>query len=397
MSQIISLLLLVFITALIASRLHIPQVPVLVIAGLALGFTHLLPRVSLTPATLMGVLLPPLLFEGALHLETNALKKEVWIISILALAGTLLAAVVSGILFAILLHIPSEYGMLFGALISATDPISVISIFRKLGAPIRLTLIIEAESLFNDGMAAVIFLAILNSAKSNQFSISQSIITLLWTGVGGALTGYLLGYLAAKVHSQLDDQLVNMLLTTILSYGSYEIANSLHFSGVMAVVIAGIVVGNKGLLQTMTSEQREGLLASWGFGAFVVNSFIFLLVGVQVVRLHWVGGLYGVIVGVIATLLGRAFIYPLCFIAGKAGESIPIKWQHLLFWGGLRGALAMALALAIPSTIPYRDLIVSAAYGVVLFSLLVQGLSMDPVMRKLIPQIETETATLAEL
>ncbi len=393
MPQIVSLLLLVFITALIAARLRIPQVPVLVIAGLALGFTHLLPRMTLNPETLMSILLPPLLFEGALHLEAVAVKREVWSISILAFAGTLIAAAISGLLFAVLMKLPFQYGMLFGALISATDPISVISIFRKLGAPARLTLIIEAESLFNDGMAAVIFLAVLGSTQSSHFNILQSIVTLLITGGGGALTGFLLGYLAAKVHSQLDDQLVNMLLTTILAYGSYEIANSLRFSGVMAVVIAGIVVGNKGLLHSMTTEEREGLLASWRFGAFVVNSVIFLLVGVQVVRLHWVGGLYGVVVGVASTQLGRAFIYPLCYIAGKAGECIPVRWQHLLFWGGLRGALAMALSLAIPSSIPCRGLIVSAAYGVVLFSLLIQGLSMEPVMRKLIPVSETEVVS----
>ncbi len=377
-----ALLLTAFLVALLARRFKLDYAPALALTGLGIGALHLAHTPQFSPTLLLTVLLPPLLFEGALHLPAHSLKKEFRGIALLALAGTLAAAFAAGALLAWLMHMPMRSALVFGAIMAATDPVSVIALFHRMGAPERLTLLLEAESLFNDGVAAAFTLTLLQ-ALGSRHPLLYGCTLFLQTAAGGALTGCLLGWAAAHLHSKLDDTQMDLMLTTLLAYGSYFIADLLHCSGVVSVVAAGVVAGNLGLVRELEETERKTVLAFWQYAAFVANSLVFLLVGIESARPVWVGGAAAALCAIAATLAGRAVVYPLCALAGQMGEKIPVRWQHLLWWGGLRGALGMALALGLPASFPYRGFIISAAFSVVLFSLLVQGFTVGPLMRYL--------------
>ncbi len=378
------LLLLAFAVSLFAEKLRIPYAPALAITGLAAGMFPVLTKVSLSPHLLLGILLPPLLFEGALHLKAASLKRDIVAVAILATLGTIAAAFVTALAERRLLHLQWSACLTFGCLIAATDPISVIALFRRIGAPDRLTLIIEAESLFNDGMAAALYMAAVESfSHGASFSIVSIGVPLLTGALGGGVIGAGLGWVSSRIHSHLDDHLMDLTLTALLVYGSYEIANTLGVSGVIAVISAGVVAGNAGLFGTMTEKARESVLAFWEFAAFVANSLVFLLVGFTAAHYHWLSMPSVVVGAILGVLCGRLTIYPLLWVSHRVGSSIPISWRHVLWWGGLRGALSMALALALPSAFPDRSVIVSATFGVVVFSLIAQGLTVSVLVAKL--------------
>jgi monovalent cation:H+ antiporter, CPA1 family len=377
------LILIAFIVALAARRVKVPYALALVITGLALGAAHLLPHTRLEPSLLFTVFLPPLLFESAIHLRVEALKRD-WIpISIYTLVGTALSTFIVGGLTAWVLNIPLAAGCVFGALISATDPISVIAIFKKLGAGKRLTLIMEAESLFNDGAAAVLFAVMLVAVKMGSITVSGSLIQFARLVCGGTALGALIGTLASRVHYELNDHLVEITLTTVVAFGSYLCAETLHVSGVMAVVTAGLVIGNVGMRTSMSPGTQLAVTAFWEYAGFVVNSIVFLLVGMEVAFVDWrdkIGLAFG---AVCIVLIGRAAIYPISLLVNRFKGNIALSWQHVLIWGGLRGALSMALVLGLDKNFSQRDTLVAATFGVVLFSLLVQGLTVGPLMKRL--------------
>lgn len=381
-TQFFWLLLISFVVALLARRLRVPYALALVVTGLTIGIPRLLPHAHLEPKLLFTVFLPPLLFESALHLRLGALRRDWKPIAFYTLFGTIFSTFIVGGLMALLLKLPLAVALVFGALISATDPISVIAIFKRLGAGRRLTLIMEAESLFNDGVAVVLFTVLLDASLGGTVSLALGLVQFVRLVLGGALLGIAIGALASRVHLELDDHLVEITLTTVVAFGAYLGAEALHLSGVVAVVAAGLTIGNFGQA-TMSPSTRLAVTAFWEYAGFVVNSLVFLLVGIEVAYFNWTDKIGVALVAALVVLAGRAAIYPLTVLVNRVGGEVPSAWRHILFWGGLRGALSMALVLGLPANFPQRETLVAATFGVVLFSLLVQGLSIGALLQRL--------------
>lgn len=380
----IALILLATIVAMVADRLRLPYALALVVCGLVVGATGLLPQAVLDPATLFTLMLPPLLFDAAIQLNADALRRDAKPIATYAVAGTLVVTGVVGALVHLALGLPLATALLFGALIAPTDPISVIAVLKRLGVGHRLAMVVEAESLFNDGVAVVLFTVLLGVATGAAISpagvVGQFIAVLLGgVGVGGAI-----GWAASRATGYFDDHLLEVMLTTVVAFGAYLAAEALHVSGVMAVVAAGLVVGNIGMRDGMTPRSRLAVNAFWEYAAFMVNSIVFLLIGLEAMAIRWWERPGLVAGGIIIVLVARAVaVYGLAPALRLAGSPVPMAWQHLLFWGGLRGALSMALVLGLPATVPGRDQLVALTFGYVLFSLLVQGTTVGRLVRRL--------------
>ncbi|MGA9595137.1 MAG: sodium:proton antiporter, partial [Acidimicrobiia bacterium] len=317
----------------------------------------------------------------------------------LAVAGTLIGTFVVGAIVRPMLDVPWAAALAFGALISATDPVAVIALFRSLGVSKRLTTLVEGESLFNDGAAIVIFnLAVASAvAGTGGFSLGGAIWDFVSVAFGGLAVGLVLGYIVSNVVlKNLDDHLVETAVTVALAFGSYLIAeefgvlvgiDDLHLSGILAVVAAGLVVGDIGLRNT-SPPTRLTLENFWEFLSFTVNSFVFLLIGLRIDVRDLAGHADAVVIAVVAILLARAVIvYGTMLVQNRirATEYVPGSYQHVLYWGGLRGAVSLALALTLSSSFDsdVAGVLELATFGVVLFTLLVQGTTITTVVKRL--------------
>ena len=378
------LMLLASIVAMLGRFIKIPYTVALVLTGLGVGFFGLLPGVRLEPHILFAIFLPPLLFEAGINIHFRPLQRQWKIISTLAVLGTFISTVLVGYGVHYYLGLPILVALLFGAMISPTDPISVLALFKRLGINERLSIIVEAESLFNDGIAVVLFGVIESVMMTKTFSLSQSMLAFIITVFGGAVIGVVIGAIASRITKEFNDHLLEITLTTIVAYGSYLTAESVHVSGVIAVVAASLVVGNYGLTQGMSSISRTAVLSFWEYAAFVVNSLVFLLVGVEISVIPLVASLNGVFFAIGIVLVGRGIsVYSLSTLLSAFGHSVPTKWRHVLVWSGLRGALSMAMVLGISTSLPERDILITLIFGVVLFSLVGQGLTIEPLILKL--------------
>lgn len=373
----------------------LPYAISLVIVGLLIGVFHLLPTVEMTPELILLVFLPALLFEASWNIDLKELKNNWLAIFLLSVPGVVISMAVIAIFMHFTIAMPLAPAFLFGAMISATDPISVLALFRKLGINKRLTMILEGESLFNDGTAVVLFKLILGIIIANtQFSFLQTAGSFTMVVLGGAVVGCMLGYAASRITAFFDDHLLEITLTTILAYGAFLVAEQLRVSPVISVVAAGIVLGNYGSRSSMSATTRLAVNSFWEYAAFLVNSLVFLLIGLQVKFDLLQKYLVPIAVAILAIMVARAFVvYGLAPFFSKSAP-IPWKWRHLLWWGALRGSLCMALALSLPIGMEFRELILITTFGVVLFTLLVPGLSIDP-MVKLLKMNSTDSKLLA--
>jgi CPA1 family monovalent cation:H+ antiporter len=274
--------------------------------------------------------------------------------------------------------------LVFGALIAATDPVSVVALFRTLGVPKRLSVLIEGESLFNDGTAIVLFNLMLTIILTGKFSLADSVVDFFIVSIGGILVGLVLGWLVAQLISRVDNYLIETTFTTILAFGSYLVAERFGFSGVLAVVVAGLVNGNISP-QGMSPTSRIVIFNFWEYVAFLANSLVFLLLGLQINISSLLASWQPILWAILAILVARLImVYGLSWLGNRFSEPIPFRWQHILNWGGLRGAISLALVLSLPVEMgPERDLLRVMAYGVVLFTLLVQSTTMAPLIRRL--------------
>ncbi len=388
---IITLLLIISAVGITTLSLQLPYPIALVLAGLALGaiihsplpIFHALPLDTLefTPHLILVVFLPALLFEATLHLEITTLRKTLLPIGLLALPGVVITALIVGALVAWGVGIDWPTAMLFGAIIAATDPIAVLAIFKRLGAPHELAVLIEGESLLNDGTAVVLSRILLGVVLAGTFNITSGIIQFAVVVGGGLLVGLLTGTLVSRLTARIDDHLIEITLTTILAYGTFMAAEALGVSGVIAVVTAGLVLSNVGARRSMSPTTRLALLTFWEYIAFLLNSAIFLLIGLQVDLFNLALNLLPIGIAVAAVLLARAIVvYGLGLIVLPLPPVLPLRWLHVLFWSGMRGALSLAVVLSLPLDLPARPLLLNLTYGVVLFSLLVQGLTMRPLL-----------------
>jgi len=382
--QFFWLLLIATVVAMLGRRVKIPYALALVITGLLIGAPHLLPQAHLEPHTLFTVFLPPLLFESAIHIRLDALRKNWVAIAVYAVGGTVLSTFIVGYLAAWALAIPLSVALVFGALISSTDPISVVAVFKRLGVGRRLSLIVEAESLFNEGAAVVLFGVLVGVAMGGTITAATAIQQFLSVVVGGAAVGVGIGALASRLTREFDDHLLEIMLTTVVAFGSYLCAEAVHVSGVIAVVAASLVIGNWGMQTGMSPTTRLAVMSFWEYAAFVVNSFVFLLLGIEVTVVNLWANIGPLLAAILIVLGARAAaIYGLSPLVSRAKGDVPHAWRHVLVWGGLRGALSVALALGLPQQFPHRDTLVVLTFGVVLFSLLGQGLTIGPLLRRL--------------
>lgn len=387
MHEVSQLGLLLFVSALVAMltrRLHLPYTAGLVFAGMGLYLLHIHIQWHLSRDLIFSVFLPPLIFEAALFISWRELKRDFPVVALLATVGVLLASAVTATGMHYVLSWDWGSAIVFGVLIAATDPVSVIATFKEAGVRGRLKLLIESESLLNDGTAAVAFVAVLGVLAGDHQGVVSMAGTLLVTTAGGALVGAIIGFGFMFLAGRTPDYLVEVTFTTLAAYGSFFVAEHYGFSGVLAALTAGLVVGNYHASGLITDVGRNVLEPFWEYAAFVANSLIFLLIGAQEAQQHFSGLLLPMMVTIVLVVLGRAVaIYPVCAVFSRSRLKVESRQQHVLFWGGLRGALALALALSLPDDLPRRDVIITLTFAVVAFSVFAQGLTITPLLRSL--------------
>jgi CPA1 family monovalent cation:H+ antiporter len=384
LSQIGFLLFVSALVAMLTRRVHLPYTVGLVLAGMAPYFSHVYIKWHLTKDLIFSVFLPPLVFEAALFIHWREFKKELPVVTLLATLGVVLAAAITALGMRYALNWDWGSAIVFGVLIAATDPVSVIATFKESKVPVRLKMLIESESLLNDGTAAVAFVAVLGVLVGGHETVLSISGALFVTIVGGVLTGGIVAYLFMLLAGRTPDYLVEITFTTLTAYGSFFVAEHFHLSGVLAALTAGLVVGNFRSSGSISAAGRHALGPFWEYLAFVANSLIFLLIGAQEAQQHFSGLWVPVLVAITLVTLGRAVaIYPLCALFARSRLKVDLRHQHVLFWGGLRGALALALALSLPEALPHHDVIVVITFAVVAFSVFAQGLTITPLLHRM--------------
>ncbi len=338
--------------------------------------------------TLLHGMLSFLLFAGALHINLHDLARHKWVIGLLATAGVFVTMLLVGIgsyglllLFGI--ELPFIYCLLFGALIAPTDPIAVLGVIKTVGAPKSLEIKIAGESLFNDGVAVVVFMVLFGVVTGAQVGAVTILTLFLQEALGGVLFGLLVGWLATLMLRRVDQYQVEVLITLAVASGGYALAEHFHLSAPIAVVIAGLMIGNQGTKGAMSASTREHLGNFWELVDESLNAVLFVLIGLEVLVIIWHT----------VDLFAAAVMIPLVLIARALSISLPLGLMHrwrsfspatvfLLTWGGLRGGISIALALSLPASEP-RQMIVTMTYAIVVFSILVQGLTLAPAIRAL--------------
>ena len=376
------LLLVACLIAMITRRLGLPYIVGLVVGGFLIALLPIAPELPLSRELIFNILLPPLVFEAALQLDWRRFRDEL----VLTLTLAFLGVGIAGTVVAAGMHYVIGWSWigaaLFGALIAATDPVSVIAAFREMKAEKRLSMVVESESLLNDGAAAACFAVLLAFAGGGSQGPIASMIAFLWATFGGVLTGLTISGLAILIAGRTDDHLIEITLTTVAAYSSFLVAEHFHASGVIAALTSGLTIGRFGQ-SIFAADEGPLILSFWEYVAFLANSLVFILIGMNEASqpLREFASLAAV--GAVAlVLLGRAVsIYPLALLFSRSRWRLPMPYQHILFWGGLRGALALALALAVPASVPERNAIIITAFLVVAFSILVQGLTMPRLLR----------------
>jgi len=399
--QIIEVLVIISIVATLVKWIRLPYTIALILAGLLLSILIKTNIIKLNPQLVLKInfhdlilfiFLPALLFEGSFKFSFSLLKRFAKPIFTWAFLGMLVSTFIIASLIHYLLNIPWEIALLFGAIISSTDPISVLAILKEYGLSNGVAAILEGESLFNDGVSVVLYGIFLECAlgeklEFNFISTLTGVIKFLKFTLGGTMVGISLGYIFSKIIAKIDDHLIEITLTTILAYGTYLLANDLHFSGVIGVVVAGIIFGNRVKEYGMSANTRLLLTSFWDYIVFLCNSVVFLLMGLVVGSLEVFSFnriFLGVLLAILITLAGRAvIIYGFAPFLSSKEEIIPWSWRHILFWGGIHGSLSMALALGIPGVVSYREVLIIFVFGVVLFSMLCQGFSLKWLLKLL--------------
>jgi Na+:H+ antiporter len=390
--QIAWFVLLLLVAALVATateRLRIPYVVALAVVGAA--FSPLLSgRIpKLDHSLILFVFLPGLLFEAAYRLRWRHLRDNLVAVAVLSTAGVLLTTLLVGTMAHAALALPISAAALFGAAVAPTDPVAVVATFRRLGVPSRLANLIEAESLLNDGTGVVVFSIALTAGAATAFAPLGALVDFLRLAGGGLALGLAFGLVLSRVTGYVDNAQVEMSLTALAAYAGYLLGESLHVSGILTVVGAALVIGNYGRPRRMSERTQSALAILWDYAAFVLNSAAFLLMGASA---PWVMLLHDAplaLAGAAIALGARAVsVYALLNLLRPLGRTIGFRWQHLMVWGGMRGAVALALALSLSGSDPTLRTVRALVYGVVLSSIVVQGLTVGPLTRRVLPHAD---------
>lgn len=383
LTELGTMLIVASLVAMVSRRIGLPYTAGLVLAGIGLAYVPVGADLPLSRELIFNVFLPPLIFEAAMQLRWSRFRTEMPLTVVLAFLGVAIsAAIVTGGM-----HLLLGWSVLgaafFGVLIAATDPVSVIAAFKEMRAEPRLSMVVESESLLNDGVAAVGFAILIGIANGEALTASGAALVLLWTVAGGLAIGAVIGFVVLTVAGRTEDHLVEVTLTTVVAWGSFLLAEHIHASGVFAALAAGLIVGNLGPRGSISVAGRQHVQDFWAYAAFLANSCLFLLIGSH--EAHQPIALVSLPLGIaiVLTLIGRAAaVYPLALPFARSGLRLPATYQHVLVWGGLRGAVGLALALAVPATVAERGQIVVITFGVVAFSIFAQGLTMPWLLRR---------------
>jgi CPA1 family monovalent cation:H+ antiporter len=376
------------LVALVARRIGIPYSLALVVFGLIVAALAPLHRIEISPELVLVVLLPGLVFEGAFQTDLNELRRTFSGITLLAVPGVLVSAGIVAVVLHFAAGLSLELGFVVGAIVSATDPVAVIATFKRLGTPRRLATLVEGESLFNDGTAIVVFAIALRAVES-PISVWDGVVSFVLTVVISVAIGAAAGFLASRLLARVDDHLIELTISLFVAYGTYLVADVLGESGVIATVVAGIALGSYGRRIGMSARAREVIDVVWEFLSFLLTTLTFILVGLAISLPSLGQAVLPIAWGVAAVLVARALV-SYVLVGGTARlvrgrqRAIPAGWLHVLFWSGLRGAVAVALALSLPADFPQRALLQEIAFGIVLFTLLVQGMTIDGLVRRVL-------------
>jgi monovalent cation:H+ antiporter, CPA1 family len=398
---VVLLLVITLFVALISRPLRLPYTLILVVVGLLIGILPILPQVHFDPDTVLFLFLPALLFEGAWNIDVKLLLADWLPIVLLAMPGLLLSVFIVAALVHLGIGLSWLLALLLGAMVAPTDPVAVLSLLRKMGLSERLSVIVEGESLFNDGVGAAIFeivlaflLPSLGLVMPENLSFWAVAGDALWLMFGGLALGLIVGWLVAQLLRTVDDFLIEMTITFCVAYGVYLLGVTLQTSGLLAIVCAGLVMGSYGRRKGMSQRTQEATQDIWEFIGYLANSLLFLLLGVQLGVSHYLQAIPGALWALLGVVVGRVLMIYLFIplhdaiarkVAWKAGQSrhaipvprpIPNTWRPLLVFSGLRGALSIALVLSLPTAMAQSDLLEGIVYGVVLVTLLGQGMGL---------------------
>ena len=377
---VISLMAVATAVNLVTNRLRIPYTIGLVLIGLALSLFVRTSEASISPEIILSLLLPPLVFEAAYHVRFKDLERELSQVLTLAIPGVILTMALIGVVIWLGSGMALHYALVFGALIAPTDPVAVVGLFRSLGAPRRLVTLMEGESLLNDGTAIVIFKLMLTFALTGQFDLTRGVLQFFLIAGGGLAVGAITGLLVSLLMRVIDNHVVETTLTTVLAYGTYLLAEySIGVSGVLAVVAAGLATHWTGQ-RNMSPGTQITVFDFWEYAAFLANSFVFLLIGLQADLDLLLENIPAILWSILAVLIARGII--VYILLPLVHREIPPAWKGILFWGGLRGAISLALVLSLRINFELRDQLLAMAFGVVLFTLLVQGLTLTPIIQR---------------
>ena len=379
----VALVAVAVVVALIVRMIAVPYTVALVILGLVAAELFRDEHLEISPEVVLVVLLPGLIFDAAFRIDIGDFRRSIAGVAVLAAPGVIISAAVVAIVLNLATGMRADLAFVIGAMVSATDPAAVLSTFRRLGSPRRLATLVEGESLFNDGTGLVVFVLAIQAVQSDVVLTSAVIQFFVTVGVS-ILIGLVAGLVVSWVVTRVDDHLIETTLSLALAYGTYVVADAFQESGIIATVTAGIVLGNVGRRFGMSENTRQAIDNIWEFLAFILTAVVFLLVGLAITPDSLLDAVGPILWGILAVLVGRALVVYLLLngasrlpIFGGIAPSVPLPWLNVLWWSGLRGAVAVAMALSLPHDFPQRALLQEVTFGVVLFTLLVQGTTVE--------------------
>jgi len=337
--------------------------------------------------TLLEGMLGLLLFAGALHVKLGDLRAQAWVVALMATMGVALSTIVAGVGFSWLTGVPLLVSLVFGALISPTDPVAVLGVLRQANLRKTLETKIAGESLFNDGVGYVVFLILVGLAfptpDHHAEGFSGAMRLFLQEAVGGALLGGFLGWLTFQLMKRIDDYALEVLISLGLAFGGYELAVSLHMSGPIMAVVAGLFIGDVGVKYGMSELTREYVDAFWKLIDEILNAILFLLIGIEVLAVAFsIDALLAGLLAIVLSLLARLTAVAIPILILRPFRDFSPGIVPIMTWGGLKGGISVALALSLPDS-EWKPVILTATYVVVVFSIIIQGLTIAPLAKRL--------------
>jgi CPA1 family monovalent cation:H+ antiporter len=372
-----------FVAAILSEKLKASYSTILIVIGLVLSALSVsvpgeLTNFSLDRNMILGLVVPPLIFEAAMRTSYDIFKTVRKTVVALAIFGVVISALISGAVLHVALGLPLAVALAFGVIVSPTDPVSVVNVLRRAKAPERLTTVLESEAYFNDATAVILYPV----AVSLSFNPLQSISLFAYTLGGGVLVGLVVSGLAELLYRQVTEPLAETSFTIVVMFGSYLFAATLGVSGLVTVAIVGLYMGNRTMRTAMSEETRTTMTRFWEVVAFMATSFAFLLLGLKADFGLLVAFLPFIVAAFAAILVARIFsVYPITFLTALLGERMPHSWTKVLTIAGLRGAVSVALALSLPES-SFKGTIVAMTFGVALLSLIAQGEILQGYVRK---------------